>query len=130
MPRGHFLHSNANKKVIGKFKPEELGETIIEFVGIRAKMYSILMTGKKPEKKTAKGIKRCAVKRISHEDYKRCLFGDKMKDMKQMVSFSTFRSIKQQVFTVKVNKVGLCVYDDKRYLLDGVSSLPYGHKDI
>lgn len=130
MPKEHPLHSNANKKVIGKFKPEELSETIQEFVGIRAKMYSLLMTGKKPEKKTAKGIKRCAMKRISHEDYKRCLFGEKEEDMRQMVSFSTFRSIKQQVYTVKVNKVGLCVYDDKRYIIDGVSSLPYGHKDI
>ena len=30
--------------------------------------------------------------------------------------------------SVEVTKVGLCCYDNKRYLLaDGITSLPYGH---
>ena len=37
----HFLHSTVNKKVIGKFKDETAGVPVIEFVGLRAKMYSI-----------------------------------------------------------------------------------------
>ena len=39
---------NSNKKVIGKFKDETDGIPIVEFCGLRSKMYSILLeTGKK-----------------------------------------------------------------------------------
>ena len=54
-----------NKKVIGKFKDEAAGIPIIEFVGLRSKMYSYIkddMDGGK----TAKGIKRTSLKKISN----------------------------------------------------------------
>ena len=52
---GYRKQDNINKKVIGKFKDETDGVPIVEFVGLRSKMYSILLdTGK--EKKTGKGI--------------------------------------------------------------------------
>ena len=38
-PEYHFLQSNVNKKVIGKFKDELNGETLEEFCGLRAKCY-------------------------------------------------------------------------------------------
>ena len=35
------------------------------------------------------------------------------------------------IFTVALSKIGLCAYDNKRYLLgDGITSLSYGHKRI
>ena len=43
-----------NKKVVGKFKDETLASIIYEFVGLRSKMYALLIGDK--EKKTAKGI--------------------------------------------------------------------------
>ena len=55
-PTDHPNFSLANKKVLGKFKDETAGKPIIEFVGLRAKMYSILLEGS--EKKTAKGVAR------------------------------------------------------------------------
>ena len=41
-PSSHQLFSNSNKKVIGKYKDECAGDPIMEFVGLRPKVYSIL----------------------------------------------------------------------------------------
>lgn len=46
-----------NKKVTGKSKVEAAGKPIIEFIGLRSKMYSYIKDDKKVEK-TAKGIKK------------------------------------------------------------------------
>src|SRR6218665_316692 len=53
--RGHFLQCDDNAKVIGKFKDETHGVPPLEFVGLRSKMYSLLLPDTK-EKKTAKGV--------------------------------------------------------------------------
>ena len=72
---GYRSKDNTNKKVIGKFKDETSGVPIVEFCGLRSKMYSILLDNDK-EKKTGKGIKKSALKKyVRHEDYKRCLLG-------------------------------------------------------
>ena len=44
------------KKVIGKFKDEAAGKPIIEFVGLKSKMYSFKTATK--NNKTAKGVKK------------------------------------------------------------------------
>ena len=65
-----------NKKVVGKFKDEEEGVPITEFVGIRAKCYSYKRIDGITRKKN-KGIKKSVVKQtIQHEHYKQCLFDD------------------------------------------------------
>jgi len=53
----HPLHSNTNKKVLGKMKDECAGTPIAEVVCLRPKMYSILRADEKNIKK-AKGVKR------------------------------------------------------------------------
>ena len=52
----HFLFSNENKKVLGKFKDELGGVPISEYVGLRPKMCSVIM--KEEEIRKAKGIKK------------------------------------------------------------------------
>ena len=71
-PKDHPLYSAKNKKVIGKFKDKTAGLPITEWIGLRAKMYSMkLMDGK--EKKTGKGIKKIVLKKdIKHHDFKDC----------------------------------------------------------
>ena len=44
-PVDHPLHSTKNKKVLGKMKDEMAGTAISEFVGLRAKMYSLKTSG-------------------------------------------------------------------------------------
>merc|ERR1712243_497261 len=66
----------SNKMVPGKFKDECPNNTILEFVGLRSKMYSILpLEGEK--KATAKGVSQRVTKKvIKHNDYKTCLMND------------------------------------------------------
>ena len=74
-PPEHPLHSNANKKVIGKFKDETEGNPIREFVGLRAKMYSYVVEKGRKERKKAKGVKKSVLKRkFENQDFKDCLF--------------------------------------------------------
>ena len=124
------LYDATNKKVVGKFKDEWDGIPVKEFVGLRPKMYS--MTSGKKEKKTGKGIKRSHLKTcITHVDYKRCIESSEHIDQQQLCQFNCIRSKKHQLGSYKINKVGLCCYDNKRYLLnDGVSSLAHGHHAI
>ena len=39
-----------------------------------------------------------------------------------------FKSKNHEIFTYESNKISLCDFDDKRYILpDGIHTLPYGH---
>ena len=63
-----------NKKVIGMMKDETAGDEIIEFIGLRSKLYSYI-TENEEKVKICKGIKKQVVKdTITHQDYKDCLF--------------------------------------------------------
>ena len=128
---GYRSNDNTNKKVIGKFKDETEAIPIKEFVGLRSKMYSILLEDGK-EKKTGKGIKKSALKRdIKHEDYKRCIFSSNLKDQRQLVSFNNLRTIDHDIGMYRYTKVGLSCSNDKSYLLeDGIKSYAYGHYKI
>jgi hypothetical protein len=124
-PSNHPLYSTNNKKKIGLFKDEMNSTLIKEFVGLRAKMYSI--SSEQGEKKTAKGVSRQVVARkIRHEDYKSCLF--KLAQTRE--TQVRIQSRNHLIHTVELNKVALSAFDDKRYLLDTVNSVPYGHYSI
>ena len=118
------LHSGKNKKVIGFYKDECGGKFISEFVGLKAKSYSIEMSDGKTEKK-CKGIKKYVVKNyITHENYKECLFSRKS----QYRTMNTIRSRKHNVGSERINKTALSADDDKRIVqADGIRTLAYGH---
>ncbi|CAB4017998.1 Hypothetical predicted protein [Paramuricea clavata] len=93
-------------------------------------MYSILYTenSKLVEKKTAKGIKNSVTKKkIRHDNYKTCLF-----DKKQTkTSMNQIRSYGHEIYSIKLNKIALSPYDDKRLILEyGVNTLAHGHYKI
>ena len=116
-----------NKKVIGKFKDEAAGIPIIEFVGLRSKMYSYIKDNQKGGK-TAKGIKKNVIKNnIIHDDYKETLFNNKQMYHKM----KTIRSENHQLGSYELNKVSLSCFDDKRYIHNnGIDSYAYGHNKI
>ncbi len=92
-----------------------------------AKMYSILYTenDKLVKKRTAKGIKKCVTKRkLRHANYKECL----LEKRQTMASMNQIQGESHEIYSIKLNKIGLSPYDDKRYILnDGMNTLAYGH---
>ena len=121
------LYSPRNAKVLGKFKDECNGTAPMEFVGLRSKMYSLLVS-RQQTKMTAKGVKKSFIeKHINHEMFLHTL---KNKTC-TTAQYLSFRSHNHTINTIKNSKISLSSYDDKRYILiDGVNSLAYGHCDI
>ena len=122
-------HPNFNteyKMVVGKMKDETAGMPILEFVGLRSKMYAYEMCDG-VEKKTAKGVKRYVTEsKMSTEDFKTCLFSEETKTH----SMYSIRHMNHVLYTTKSCKVSLSPYDDKRFLLSNIRSLSYGHTHI
>ena len=117
-------YDESNKKVIGKFKDEACGVPIIEFVGLKSKMYSYIKNDEKGGK-TTKAIKKNAIKNnIKHEDYQNVLLNNEQLHHKM----ETIRS--QQLGSYKTNKVSLKCFDVKRYMHDNGISSPFLSSNI
>ena len=125
-PKSSKYFFNDNKKVIGKFKDEAAGKPILEFVGLKSKMYSYKIEDN--EYKKAKGVKKLVVKKeIKHSDYLDVLFNNKTMHHQM----NTIRSESHQINSYHLNKISLSPYDDKIYLLDdAITSYAYGHFKI
>ena len=123
-PKDHFLYNNENQAVVGKFKDELNGKIITEFVGLRSKLYS-LKTQDGKEKKVAKGVKMCVIKKeLKFKNYKDTL--DYENETKRNMNF--IKSMKHKINTINISKVALSCYDNKRFILDdGYTTLSYGH---
>ena len=108
-----------NKKVIGKIKDEPGGVIVVEFFGLKSKMYFI--------------------KKIDGKEYNTATDFDKFKDV--LFNEKTIRhkieriqSKKHKLGTYEIDKISLSrslsCFDDKRYVLnDGIRTLAYFHKD-
>ena len=79
------IKTGLNSKVLGMFKDEAGWKQIVEFVGLRAKLYSYKMFGGFEEKK-CKGVTKNVTKRsIQFDDYPECLFSKKEQHRKMNV---------------------------------------------
>lgn len=116
-----------NKKKLGLMKDECNGSIMTEFAGLRSKVYSFLVEGEAPTKKL-KGVKKHALRRrITFEDYKRCI----TQKTQTFTTMQTIRSHKHDIFSSKLNKLSLSPHDEKRYICeDGISTLAWGHHKI
>ncbi|XP_025834767.1 uncharacterized protein LOC112905820 [Agrilus planipennis] len=122
-----------NKKVLGLVKDELCGKIFSEFIALRSKMYAIkLYNGNDKEKsdvevrKKSKGITRAAIRKITFEDYFKCLFHNRTTEASQTLILSK----KHKVHTVRQKKVALSPHDDKRmvnYIY--TDTYPWGYKD-
>ena len=122
-PKEHPLHSNTNKKVLGKMKDECAGAPL-QRVCLRPKMYSILKADEKNIKK-AKGVKKNVVKKqITHEQYKEALFGAKQ----LRHGMNILRSEGHEIYGMYINKISLPPFDSKRWIHDdGIHTKAYGY---
>ena len=115
------FYDDTNKKVIGKMK-DEYGRVIIdEFIGLKAKMYSIKkIIGS--ESSTAKGVNIAT----EFNEFKDVLFNKKIIKHKM----KRIQAKKHKIGTYEIDKISLSCFADKRQVLDdGVHTLPYFHKD-
>ena len=110
--------NETNKKVIGKMKDEFGGVIIIEFAGLKSKMYLIkIIDGK--EHNTAKRVS------IAIE-FENVLFNKKIIRHKM----KRIQSKKHKLGTYEIDKISLSCFDNKRYVLDdGIHTLSYFHKN-
>ena len=98
-----------------------------EFVCLRSKMYANRLSNNKA-KLAAKGVSRKSILRhLQHDDYLWTLQTTRT----TTATFTTHRSIKQQLKTLCVTKHCLSAADNKRYITpDVVSTVSYGHYRI
>ena len=113
-----------NKKVPGLFKDECGGKQMVEFIGLRPKLYACDVEGV-GESKRAKGIKSSTVKKdITLASYRECLYSGNS----QTRSMCVIRSRQHELYSERITKVALCPKDDKRIILeDKVTTLAIGH---
>ena len=122
--KSHPCYDPSNKKVLGKFKDECDGKIITEFIALRPKMYCYKTYNEVIEEKKAKGVPKNSVKKdLNMNDYYNALHNKVSKD----VNFNAIRSKNHQLYSLNQTKVGLSSYDNKRYWLNNVESVPYGY---
>lgn len=116
-----------NKKVPGLMKDEGAGKLLLEFVGLRAKMYACKYQDSNIIKK-AKGVQGSVlIQQILFEDYVKCLLQDNEVQHNQR----SIRSFSHTLYTTNQTKITLSPYDDKRFRLPGFTdTLPWGHYSI
>ena len=121
-PESSKYFCSDNKKVVGKMKDESSGKSILKFVGLKSKMYSILNENNN-EKCTNKGHNAF----IEFKEFEDTLFQKK-------IFRHTMRGKKSKnhnLSTYESNKISLSCFDDKPYILkNGINTFAYGHKDI
>lgn len=84
-----------NKKVLGMMKMECCNQTISEFIGLRAKIYCLMMEDDEDVIKKIKGIKKNVISdTIKFTDFKKCLNETEC----IMVTQKNFRSIKHNIY--------------------------------
>lgn len=118
----HRLYSTHNKAVVGKFKNEVPKVNINRFVGLRAKSYAFDTETSEDNTRKCKGIKRSKVRKLSFEDYERCLVDNASLEVEQ----NQIRSFDHENRLIRCRKKAFSSFDDKRYLMCSVHSVPYG----
>ena len=107
------IKTRLNSKVLGMFKDEAGGKQIVEFVGLRAKLYSYKMLDGSEDKKCKWMTMNVTKRSIQFDDYRECLFSRKEQHRKMNV----IRSHCQEIYTEEINKIAVSSNDDKRVIM-------------
>ena len=122
-PPDHPLYDDSNKRVPGLFKAECNVRPIREFVGLRSKMYCLSIEGGGCE--SCQRVKKSVINNdLKFSNYMECL----MEEETMEHSFRCIRSNQHSVHTLDLKKKMLSGFDDKRFLLNMIDSVPYGYK--
>ena len=111
-----------NKKVLRKMKDKYGGKSIVKFVGLKSKIYTILDANNK--------------EKITNKDHNAFIKIQEFYDtlFKKKILRHTMRRLGSKNYnlgTYETNNRSLSCFDDKRCILkNGINTLAYGHKDI
>ena len=102
---GNWIEQEGNERngEIGVFKSETGKDPIVEFVGLRAKMYSFVTESDKQAHMRAKGVGKAALETLKHSDYVHCLADG----TSNVIKMQSICSINQQLYTMEMLKKGL-----------------------
>ena len=104
-----------------------VGSRFVEFVGLRAKLYSYKMLDGSEDKNVMGLTKKVTKRSIQFDDYRECLFSRKEQHRKMNV----IRSHCHEIYTEEINKLALSSDDDKRVITaDGIHTLAYGNTNL
>ena len=110
---------------LGKLGDETFPARILEYVGLRSKMYSILTVqpdGARKEKRKIKGVPKKAVTNVRHLEYQEVL----EEGSERRAAFAQLRSRAHEIAVETVEKKSLSPFNDKVYGLDAHNSRPPG----
>jgi hypothetical protein len=129
-PPTHPRFNLDRKNKLFFWKDECLGQTMLEFVGLSSKTYSIRMSSEEGAIVTSskcKGVAKGFRKKIPFEDYKKCITGINSHSVMQ----HTIQSYSHQIRTVKMTRRCFSSFDDKRFVCPcGIHTIPYGSRYI
>jgi hypothetical protein len=132
-PPSHPCFSLTNKKKMGCFADDLAARKIIEYVGLKPKLYSLRLAGDpegrgEGQKLAAKGVKYgYAKKHLNHDLFLECLKTEEISRAK----FFMITSKNHQLRTNEIEKIALNPLDEKRYMLkDNYMTLAFGHEAI
>lgn len=121
-PISHPLYNKTRKNELGYFKDELAGQTLEKFIGVRSKTYVLQISKKKDLHRRTKGVRKPFRSQITMENFENCL--------RNIDSFALtqyqIRSNNHKIFTKRVKKNCFSSFEDKRYLLCPIHSVPYG----
>jgi hypothetical protein len=130
----HEMYDVSQKAKLGLLKIETGSDIMTRFCGLRSKLYSYEVISKDvlKEEKKGKGVKKSVLKKtLRFDDYIKTLRselegGEKTKKIKM----KGFRTFSHEIYTVSQEKIALSGYDDKRWVDNDFSTLPWGHYSI
>ena len=105
---------------------ETFSTRILEYVGLRSKMYSILTVqpdGARKEKRKIKGVPKKAVTNVRHLEYRKVL----EEGSERRAAFAQLRSRAHEIAVETVEKKSLLPFNDKVHGLDAHNSWPLEH---
>lgn len=124
-PRDHPFFSMEKAKALGHLKNEVPNSDIEKFVGLKSKTYMYLTSDNESHVR-AKGVKRSHQGNIKFEHMVNCLHEMKGHE----VSSNFIRSKNHVIRLMRGRQLAFSSFDDKRYLLCPIHSVPYGSKHI
>ena len=121
-PINHCLHSDLNKKVPIKLSDELNGDTVLEAIFLKLKVFSVKTL--RIVEQSAKSVSKHVKKTLHHDKFKDAL--KSKSPLRRLVTSIT--SDKHNLYIREANKIALSAFDDKCYYLsDGIHSYAYGH---